>query len=276
MCEEYEAFHDRTEKPVVGGKSSSSFVPNVIKTNTLLNDDLAHQELLLQRYGERIEITIRQIEQILDGCENPEFCWNRTVFNDERLCRILTIHRCSGLSWVHSAKRRRSITTKRMDLANHKKWARIGSCDLFFARQKWKYSAFSCVLVWTVWYHRNSVVLILLFLRIFYSWILIEVIWLCFHICFQTVFPVPLVRSTLQYVLRFSPFCAHLQPTHDPRQWLIFNGSRKSFPRHSASSSHCSIRPPRATVISAHQAEVQRPILKQENIQSPIMKCRRS
>ena len=30
-------------------------MPNVIKTNTLLNDDLAHQELLLQRYGERFE-----------------------------------------------------------------------------------------------------------------------------------------------------------------------------------------------------------------------------
>ena len=30
MCEEYESFHDRTEKPVVGGPSSSSFVPSVI------------------------------------------------------------------------------------------------------------------------------------------------------------------------------------------------------------------------------------------------------
>ena len=56
MCEEYESFHDRTGKPVVGGQSSSSFVPSVIKTNVLLdNDDRAHKDLLLQQYGERIE-----------------------------------------------------------------------------------------------------------------------------------------------------------------------------------------------------------------------------
>ena len=56
MCEEYESFHDRTVRPVVGGQSSSSFVPCVIKTNLLLNeDDPAHKEFLLQRYGERNE-----------------------------------------------------------------------------------------------------------------------------------------------------------------------------------------------------------------------------
>ena len=56
MCEEYESYHDRTERPVVGGQSSTSFVPSVIKTNVLLNnDDPAHTDLLLQRYGERIE-----------------------------------------------------------------------------------------------------------------------------------------------------------------------------------------------------------------------------
>ena len=54
MCEEFESFHDRTEKPVVGGQSSFSVVPSVIKTDALLdNDDRAHKELLLQRYGER-------------------------------------------------------------------------------------------------------------------------------------------------------------------------------------------------------------------------------
>ena len=45
MCEEYESFHDRAVKPVVGGQSSSSFVPSVIKTNVLLNsDDLTENE----------------------------------------------------------------------------------------------------------------------------------------------------------------------------------------------------------------------------------------
>ena len=40
----------------MGEQSRSSFVPNVIKTNVLLNnDDRAHKDLLLQRYGERTE-----------------------------------------------------------------------------------------------------------------------------------------------------------------------------------------------------------------------------
>ena len=55
MCEEYESFHDRTGNQVVGGQSSSSFVPSVIKTNVPLNsDDPAHEDFPLQRYGERI------------------------------------------------------------------------------------------------------------------------------------------------------------------------------------------------------------------------------
>ena len=53
MCEEYESLSERTEQPVVGGQSSSSFVPNVIKTEILLDcDDLARKDLLLQQYGE--------------------------------------------------------------------------------------------------------------------------------------------------------------------------------------------------------------------------------
>ena len=56
MCEEYETFHDRTGEPVVGGQSSSSFVPSVIKTEAPLDcDDRAHKDLLLQQYGKRIE-----------------------------------------------------------------------------------------------------------------------------------------------------------------------------------------------------------------------------
>ena len=76
MCEEYESFHDRTVKPVVGGQSSSSFVPSVIKTNVLLNnDDHAHDDLLSQRYGERIEKLSQQDRlQILYGCRIPECC----------------------------------------------------------------------------------------------------------------------------------------------------------------------------------------------------------
>ena len=56
MCEEYEIFHDRTVKPFVRGQWSSSFVPNVIKTEVPLNsDDRARKDLLLQQYGEQFE-----------------------------------------------------------------------------------------------------------------------------------------------------------------------------------------------------------------------------
>ena len=40
----------------MGGQSSSSLVPSVIKTEVPLDcDDRAHKDLLLQKYGERIE-----------------------------------------------------------------------------------------------------------------------------------------------------------------------------------------------------------------------------
>ena len=61
MCEEYESLHERTVRPVVMGQSSSSLVPNVIKTEMLLDcDDLTRKDLLLQQYGERIEKLLQQ------------------------------------------------------------------------------------------------------------------------------------------------------------------------------------------------------------------------
>ena len=56
MCEEHETLHERTEQPAVGAQSSSSFVPNGIKTEVPLDcDDPTNQDLLLQQHGERIE-----------------------------------------------------------------------------------------------------------------------------------------------------------------------------------------------------------------------------
>ena len=73
MCEEYETFHDRTEKPVVGGQSSSSLVLSVIKTNVPLNnDDHSHKDLLLQRYGERIE-KLPQPDRLIKICIDAGF-----------------------------------------------------------------------------------------------------------------------------------------------------------------------------------------------------------
>ena len=73
MCEEYESFHDRTVKPVVGGQSSSSFVPSVIKTDVPLDsDDGAHKDLLLQKFRERIE-KLSQQDRLRKFCTEAGF-----------------------------------------------------------------------------------------------------------------------------------------------------------------------------------------------------------
>ena len=73
MCEKSESFRDRTEKPVVGGQSRSSFVLSLIKTNVLLdNDDRVHKDLLLQKYGERIE-KLSQLEKLSKFCMDAGF-----------------------------------------------------------------------------------------------------------------------------------------------------------------------------------------------------------
>ena len=77
MCEEYETFHDRTVQPVVGGQSSSSFVPSVIKTEVPLDcDDFARRDLLVQQYVEQIEKISQQdkLSKILYGCRISECC----------------------------------------------------------------------------------------------------------------------------------------------------------------------------------------------------------
>ena len=59
--------------PVVMGQSSSSFVPSVIKTDVPLDsDDLVHKDLLLQKYGERIE-KLSQQDKLSKICMDPGF-----------------------------------------------------------------------------------------------------------------------------------------------------------------------------------------------------------
>ena len=73
MCEEYESYPDRTGGPVVRGQSSSSLVPSVIKTEVPLDcDDLAHKDLLLQQYGERIEKSSQQ-DRVSKFCTDAGF-----------------------------------------------------------------------------------------------------------------------------------------------------------------------------------------------------------
>ena len=50
VCEEDESYHERTGRPVVGGQSSSLFVPSVIKTEVPLDcDDRARKDLILKK-----------------------------------------------------------------------------------------------------------------------------------------------------------------------------------------------------------------------------------
>ena len=73
MCEEYETLHDRTGQPVFKGESSSSLVLSVIKTEMPLDcDDLANKDLLLQRYGERIE-KLSQQDKLSKFCTDAGF-----------------------------------------------------------------------------------------------------------------------------------------------------------------------------------------------------------
>ena len=71
----------------MAGQSSSSFVPSVINTNVPLNnDDPAHKEDLLQRYGERIE-KISQQDELSKFCTDARFLTIDEVgqyFHDER------------------------------------------------------------------------------------------------------------------------------------------------------------------------------------------------
>ena len=74
--------------------------------------------------------TTKQCDWNLYWCRIPDYSWSRTVLHDKGHWRILTIHRFSGQSWVHSAKRRRIIWTQSLDQREHQNCARIGSYNL--------------------------------------------------------------------------------------------------------------------------------------------------
>ena len=136
MCEEYETLHDRSGRPVVMGQS---IVLSAIKTEVPLDsDDPANQNFLLQQYEERIE-KLSQQEKLSKLCmdagllsvvENGQYFMTKdtgdlTQFNTVA-CRDYTLPR--------RRRRRRSITTERLDPRKHQNWARIGSCNHLFAR----------------------------------------------------------------------------------------------------------------------------------------------
>ena len=75
------------------------------------------------------------------------------------------------------------------------------------------------------------------------------------HVCFQTVFPVPLVQFTLQFSAVHRAQNSALATDPWSWQWLINIGSRKKHLSLSCDLRSCCTSSPSATVIAAYQAE---------------------
>ena len=71
MCEEFESLHDRSGQPDV--LMGQSFVLSEIKAEVPLDNDIpSHQNLLLQRYEERIEM-LSQENKVSKFCMDAGF-----------------------------------------------------------------------------------------------------------------------------------------------------------------------------------------------------------
>ena len=122
MCEEYETLHDRSGRPdVVMGQST---VLSAIKTEVSLeNDDPAYQKFLLQQYEERIERPSQQ-DSLSKFCMDAGFLSvveNGQYFMTKDTGDFTPFHAVACRE-LHSSKRRRNITTKRMDPRKYQNW----------------------------------------------------------------------------------------------------------------------------------------------------------
>ena len=79
----------------------------------------------------------KQSEWILYGCRIYTCCWDWTVFHDQRHWWTIL---CESLSWIHSCKKWRIITTKRLASGKHENWTRIGNHDQLSVRQTWNWN----------------------------------------------------------------------------------------------------------------------------------------
>ena len=94
------------------GQSSPSFVPSVIKTSILLNDDLAQEEDLLQLYQERVE-RLSQEDRVIKICTDAGFLTTVEVGQYFMTKKTLKNSHNSQIQWIvvstHIAKRRKFI-----------------------------------------------------------------------------------------------------------------------------------------------------------------------
>ena len=136
ICEEYESLHDRTERPVVMGQSSSSLVLSAIKTEVPLDcDDPASQNFLLQQYGERIE-KLSQQDKL------SKFCMDAGFLNVVEIGQNFMTKDTGDLTQFNTVAFREYTLPREEEASqpkgwiqgNTKNWVRIGSCNQLFAR----------------------------------------------------------------------------------------------------------------------------------------------
>ena len=129
ICEEYQSLHERTERPVVMGQSSSSLVLSAIKTEVLLDcDDPVNQDLLLQQYGERIE-KLSQQDKLRKICMDAGFLNVVEIgqyFRSKDTADLSQFHAvaCREYTWPRDEG---ASQAKGWIQGNTKDWARIGS-----------------------------------------------------------------------------------------------------------------------------------------------------
>ena len=116
MCEEYGTLHDRTGQPVVRGQSRSSFVLSLIKTEVLLDcDDLAHKDLPLQQYGERIE-KLSQQDKL------RKFCLDAGFLNVVEIGQYFMTKDTAEFSQFHAVACREYTLTREEETSQPKGW----------------------------------------------------------------------------------------------------------------------------------------------------------
>ena len=116
ICEEYESLHERTERPVVMGQSSSSLVFSVIKTEVLLDcDDPINQDLLLQQYEERIE-KLSQQDKL------RKFCMDAGFLNGVEIGQNFRTKDTADLSQFHAVACREYTLPREEETSQPKGW----------------------------------------------------------------------------------------------------------------------------------------------------------
>ena len=138
-CEECKSCHVRTGRPVFGETNWPIVCAHKCDENTFTFDrwSCTRRSIAKVPRTSAQAVTTKSCEQTLYWYKISDNGWCRTVLHDKRHWRILTIHRFSGLSWVHIAKRRKIIWPERLDSREHQNWARIGSHNQLPARLIW-------------------------------------------------------------------------------------------------------------------------------------------